>query len=107
MGHFLDGRASLVVGTHTHVPTGDAMILPGGTAYMTDAGMCGDYGGVIGMDREEPMRRFVTGMAKGRFEPGGGEASLSGVYVETGAGGRATRVVPIRDGGLLDPSAPS
>ena len=106
MGHFLDGRASLVVGTHTHVPTGDAMILPGGTAYMTDAGMCGDYGGVIGMDREEPMRRFVTGMSKGRFEPGGGEASLSGVYVETGAGGRATRVTPVRQGGLLNPSAP-
>ena len=107
MGHFLDGRASLVVGTHTHVPTGDAMILPGGTAYMSDAGMCGDYGGVIGMDREEPMRRFVTGMSKGRFEPGGGEATLSGVYVETGAGGRAARVVPVRVGGLLDPSAPA
>ena len=106
MGHFLDGRATLVVGTHTHVPTGDAMILPNGTAYMTDAGMCGDYGGVIGMDREEPMRRFVTGMSKGRFEPGGGEASLSGVYVETGAGGRATRMTPVRQGGLLNPSAP-
>ena len=106
MGHFLDGRASLVVGTHTHVPTGDAMILPGGTAYMTDAGMCGDYGGVIGMDRAEPLRRFVTGMSKGRFEPGGGEASLSGVYVETGGDGRATRIVPVRQGGLLPSSAP-
>ena len=106
MGHFLDGRASLVVGTHTHVPTGDAMILPGGTAYMTDAGMCGDYGGVIGMDRAEPLRRFVTGMAKGRFEPGTGEATLSGVYVETGAGGRATKVATVRQGGLLDAAAP-
>jgi hypothetical protein len=67
MGHFCDGRASVVVGTHTHVPTADAMILPGGTAYQTDAGMCGDYNSVIGMDKAEPMRRFITGMSKGRF----------------------------------------
>ena len=106
MGHFLDGRASLVVGTHTHVPTGDAMILPNGTAYLTDAGMCGDYRGVIGMTKDEPLRRFVTGLPKGRFEPGGEEATLSGVYVETGAGGRATRVVPVREGPVLAPSGP-
>jgi calcineurin-like phosphoesterase len=69
MGHFCDGRASVVVGTHTHVPTADAMILPGGTAYLTDAGMCGDYNSVIGMEKAEPLRRFVTGMAKNRFSP--------------------------------------
>ena len=62
MGHWCDGRASVVVGTHTHVPTADAMILPGGTAYQTDAGMCGDYNSVIGMEKDEPMRRFITGM---------------------------------------------
>ena len=107
MAHFLDGRASLVAGTHTHVPTADAQILPGGTATITDAGMCGDYGGVIGMDRAEPLRRFLTGMPKDRFEPGAGEATLSGIYVETDdRSGRATRVVPVRQGGRLAPSGP-
>ena len=107
LGHFLDGRASLVVGTHTHVPTADAMILDGGTGYLSDAGMCGDYGGVIGMERAEPMRRFVTGMSKGRFEPGRGEVSLSGVYVETDdRTGLAKRIVPVRQGGRLPEAAP-
>ena len=102
MGHWCDGRASLVVGTHTHVPTGDAMILKGGTAYLTDAGMCGDYDSVIGMEKLEPMRRFVTGMAKERFTPANGEATLSGVYVETDdATGKATAVRMIRLGGRL------
>ncbi len=107
MGHWCDGRASLVVGTHTHVPTGDAQILGGGTAYLTDAGMCGDYDSVIGMDKAEPLRRFITGMAKGRFEPANGPATLSGVYVETDdKTGKATRVVPIRIGGRLAESRP-
>ncbi|MFK7870707.1 MAG: TIGR00282 family metallophosphoesterase [Roseobacter sp.] len=107
MGHFCDGRASLVVGTHTHVPTSDTMILPGGTAYQTDAGMCGDYNSVIGMDKAEPLRRFLTGMPKDRFTPATGEATLSGVYVETNdQTGRAKRTVMIRQGGLLQQSAP-
>ena len=107
MGHFLDGRASLVVGTHTHVPTGDAMILPSGTGYMTDAGMCGDYNSVIGMDKKEPLRRFLTGMPKERFSPAAGEATLSGVLIETDdATGKATTITPIRDGGRLQHSAP-
>jgi metallophosphoesterase (TIGR00282 family) len=107
MGHFLDGRASLVVGTHTHVPTGDAMILPGGTAYLTDAGMCGDYHSVIGMEKTEPLRRFVTGMVKGRFAPANESATLSGVYVETDdATGKATRVEMVRQGGKLREAAP-
>lgn len=102
MGHFCDGRASLVVGTHTHVPTADAQILPGGTGYLTDAGMCGDYLSVIGMEREEPMRRFITGMAKGRFTPALGEATLSGVLVETDdRTGAATRIEMVRLGGRL------
>ena len=79
MGHWCDGRASLVVGTHTHVPTADAMILPGGTGYLSDAGMCGDYHSVIGMDKAEPLRRFITGMPRERFTPANGEATLSGV----------------------------
>ena len=107
MGHWCDGQASLVVGTHTHVPTGDAMILNGGTAYLTDAGMCGDYDSVIGMEKMEPLRRFITGMAKGRFEPAAGPATLSGVYVETDdRSGKATRVRMIRVGGRLQEATP-
>ena len=107
MGHFCDGRASLVVGTHTHVPTADAQILPRGTAYLTDAGMCGDYDSVIGMDKAEPMRRFLTGMSSGRFTPAAGEATLSGLFVETDdRTGQARRVVMVRDGGRLQPAAP-
>jgi metallophosphoesterase (TIGR00282 family) len=107
MGWWLDGRASLVVGAHTHVPTADAMILPKGTAYQTDAGMCGDYLSVIGMDRKEPLRRFVTGMSGERFEPSSGAATLAGVFVETDdATGRARSVAPIRVGGALSPSLP-
>ncbi|MEM9795669.1 MAG: TIGR00282 family metallophosphoesterase [Pseudomonadota bacterium] len=107
MGHFCDGRASLVVGTHTHVPTGDTMILPGGTGYMTDAGMCGDYDSVIGMEKTEPLRRFVTGMTRARFEPAGGAATLSGVLVETEPGtGLARTVTPVRVGGRLAEAGP-
>jgi metallophosphoesterase (TIGR00282 family) len=107
IGHYLDGRASLVVGTHTHVPTADARILERGTAYQSDAGMCGDYDSVIGMDKLEPIARFVTGMAKGRFVPAEGEATLSGVYVETDdATGRARRVEPVRIGGRLAQAGP-
>jgi metallophosphoesterase (TIGR00282 family) len=108
MGHWCDGRASLVVGTHTHVATGDAQILTGGTAYLTDAGMCGDYNSVIGMDKGEPMRRFVTGMSKGRFQPAEGEATLSGVYIETDdRTGLAKRVEMVRHGGRLVQSGPA
>jgi metallophosphoesterase (TIGR00282 family) len=107
MGHWCDGRASVVVGTHTHVPTADAMILAGGTAYQTDAGMCGDYNSVIGMEKDEPMRRFITGMGKGRFQAAEGEATLSGLYVETDdRTGRATRVAMVREGGRLEAGGP-
>ncbi|WP_297973244.1 TIGR00282 family metallophosphoesterase, partial [uncultured Amaricoccus sp.] len=99
-GHWCDGRASLVVGTHTHVPTADTQILERGTAFQSDAGMCGDYDSVIGMDKLEPITRFVTGMPKGRFSPAEGEATLCGVYVETDdATGRARRVAAVRLGG--------
>ncbi|MDT0683265.1 TIGR00282 family metallophosphoesterase [Roseicyclus sp. F158] len=107
VAHFCDGRASIVVGTHTHVPTADARILPGGTAALSDAGMCGDYNSVIGMKKDEPMRRFISGMSKGRFEPAAGEATLSGLYVETDdRTGAATRVEMVRQGGLLPPAGP-
>lgn len=107
MGHWCDGRASAMVGTHTHVPTADAMILPRGTAYMTDAGMCGDYNSVIGMEKDEPMRRFITGMSKGRFSPASGAATLSGALIETDdRTGKATSISMIREGGLLASALP-
>ncbi|MFV0476188.1 MAG: YmdB family metallophosphoesterase [Pikeienuella sp.] len=106
IGHYFDGRASLVVGTHTHVPTSDTMILPKGAAYQTDAGMCGDYGGVIGMEKTEPLRRFITGMHGARFTPGEGEAAISGVFVRTGPDGRATEAAPLRLGGRLGQAMP-
>ncbi|RWR10839.1 TIGR00282 family metallophosphoesterase [Paenirhodobacter populi] len=107
IGHWCDGRASVVVGTHTHVPTADVTVLPGGTAYMTDAGMCGDYDSVIGMDKAEPMRRFITGMVRERFTPASGEATLSGIYVETDdRTGKAKLAKPLRIGGRLPEAWP-
>ncbi len=107
MGHWCDGRASLVVGTHTHVPSGDAQVMPGGTAYQTDAGMCGDYDSVIGMIKEEPLRRFTTGQSLGRFEPKLGAATICGVFVETDdSTGLARWVSPFRRGGRLAPVWP-
>ena len=102
IGQYFDGRASLVVGSHTHVPTADAQVLPKGTAYLSDAGMCGDYDSVIGMEKTEPIRRFITGMSGARFTPGDGPATVCGVFVETDdATGRAKRISPVRTGGRL------
>ncbi len=104
--HFVDGRVSLVVGTHTHVPTADHQILPRGTAYMTDAGMTGDYDSVIGMDKEEPVRRFATKLPSTRFEPATGAGTLCGVAVELNEAGLATQVAPVRIGGRLAEARP-
>ena len=107
MGHFCDARASLVVGTHTHVPTADQQILPGGTAYQTDAGACADYDSVIGNQKDEPLRRFTTRIAQGRFKPAEGPATVCGLYLETDdATGLARRIEPIRIGGRLSQSMP-
>jgi hypothetical protein len=103
MGHFCDGRASLVVGTHTHVPTADHQILSGGTAYLTDAGMCGDYDSVIGMDKTEPLQRFLRKLPTERMKPAEGPATVCGVAVETDDGtGFANRVAVFRIGGRLE-----
>ena len=108
MGHFCDGRATLVVGTHTHVPTADAQILPGGTAYQTDAGACADYDSVIGNQKDEPLRRFTTRISGGRYQPATGPATVCGVYVETDPKtGLALRVEPIRVGGRLKETVPN
>ena len=105
-GLFVDGRVSLVVGTHTHVPSADARILPGGSGFITEVGMTGDYDSVIGMDKEEPLRRFTRRIPSGRFEAAGGEATLCGVVVETGADGLARRIAPLRLGGALAAAEP-
>ncbi len=108
MGHHCDGRASLVVGSHTHVPTADAMILPGGTAYQTDAGMCGDYDSVIGMQKDISLFRFTTQLPGERYQPALGEGTLCGTFVETDeATGLARRVEPIRVGGRLSRQLPA
>jgi 2',3'-cyclic-nucleotide 2'-phosphodiesterase len=81
IGHFFDGKATLVIGTHTHIPTNDARILKNGTAYQTDAGMCGDYDSVIGMNKENSINRFLKENSSKHF-PATGDATLSGVIVD-------------------------
>jgi metallophosphoesterase (TIGR00282 family) len=107
LAHFLDGRVSAVVGTHTHCPTADAQILAGGTGYLSDAGMCGDYDSSIGMQFEEPMTRFLSKVPKGRMEPADGVATLSGVGLEIDdRTGLATRIAPLRIGPRLEEARP-
>ncbi len=106
--HYVDGRASAVIGTHTHAPTADDQILPGGTAYISDAGMCGDYDSVIGMDKTEPVSRFLTRIPGARFEAALGEATLTGFAVEVDDGsGLAKAASPVRLGGRLRPIEPA
>lgn len=108
MGFYCDGRASLVVGTHTHVPTADARVMPGGTAFISDVGMTGDYDSVIGMDKEEPLTRFLRKVPTARFEPASGPATLCAVAVETDpATGLAACVGAVRIGGRLEPAKPA
>ncbi len=107
LGYFIDGRASCLIGTHTHTPTADWRILPGGTAYISDVGMCGDYNSVLGMDTDEPINRFLTKIPRNRFEPALGPATLSGLAVEIDdATGLATRAKALRLGGVLEPAEP-
>ncbi|MCB1483639.1 MAG: TIGR00282 family metallophosphoesterase [Hyphomicrobiaceae bacterium] len=106
-GYFVDGRVSGVVGTHTHTPTSDHRVLPNGTAFMSDAGMCGDYNSVLGMDAEEPLSRFLTKIPRTRYEPAMGQATLCGLAVDIDdATGLARRVAPFRRGPHLDPVEP-
>jgi hypothetical protein len=107
MGYFCDGRASLVVGTHTHVPTADHRILAGRTAFVSDVGMTGDFDSIIGMSKDEPLNRFLRKIPSARFEPASGPATLCGVAVETGSDGLATKVAAVRLGGLLEEAKPA
>ncbi len=108
LGHYLDGRVSLAAGTHTHVPTADVQILPGGTGYQTDIGMCGDYDSVIGMKKDVPLARFTRKLPTAeRLSPAEGEATLCALYLETDeSSGLAKKVAPLRLGGRLAPHWP-
>jgi hypothetical protein len=108
MGYFCDGRASLVVGTHTHAPTADHRILAGGTAFISDVGMTGDFDSVIGMAKDEPLNRFLRKVPGSKFEPANGPATLCGIAVETDdASGLARRVGAVRIGGGLEQALPN
>jgi metallophosphoesterase (TIGR00282 family) len=107
IGHCADGRASFVAGTHTHIPTADAQILPGGTGYITDVGMCGDYDSVIGIKKEVPIQRFRRKLPGERMTPAEGPATLCAVFVETDdKTGKAKHIAPLRLGGRLAPQWP-
>ena len=107
LAHFLDGQVSLVVGAHTHTPTADAQVLPGGTAFQTDAGMCGDYDSVIGMKKDIIIERQTSRLPAARMEPAEGDATVCGVFVETDDNtGLAKRIDPIRQGGRLSETLP-
>jgi metallophosphoesterase (TIGR00282 family) len=107
MGYFADGRASLVVGTHTHVPTADDRVLPAGTAFMSDVGMTADYDSIIGMNKDEPLNRFLRKLPGAKFEPSMGPATLCAVAVETDdKTGLARNVGAVRLGGILQEARP-
>jgi 2',3'-cyclic-nucleotide 2'-phosphodiesterase len=107
-GYFCDGRASLVAGTHTHTPSADHRILARGTAFVTDVGMTGDYyDSIVGMHKDEPLRRFMTGIRSAPFAPATTEATMCGVAVETDeVSGLAVRLAPVRLGGHLNQAFP-
>jgi len=108
MGYFCDGRVSLVVGTHTHAPTADQRILPGRTAFVSDVGMTGDFDSIIGMNKDEPLNRFLRKIPSTRFEPAVGAATLCGLAVETDdTTGLAVRVGAVRLNGVLEEARPA
>jgi metallophosphoesterase (TIGR00282 family) len=108
MGYFVDGRASMLVGTHTHVPTADHRLLPGRTAFVSDVGMTGDFDSVIGMVKDEPLTRFLRKVPGSKFEAATGPATLCGIAVETDdATGLARKVGAVRLGGALEQATPA
>jgi metallophosphoesterase (TIGR00282 family) len=107
MGFFCDGRVSLVVGTHTHAPTADHRIMPAGTAFVSDIGMTGDFESCIGMNKDEPLNRFLRKLPGTKFEAASGPATLCGLAVETDdASGLAVKVGAVRLGGILEQAVP-
>ena len=101
IGHFFDGKATLVVGTHTHIPTNDARVLKNGTAYQTDAGMCGDYDSIIGMDEDVPLRSFLSKRRVGKMVPAKKEATFCGSIIDIGDMGLAKNIDIVKIGGIL------
>ena len=106
LGYFADGRASVIVGTHTHVPSADHRILAGGTGFVTDVGMTGDYDSVIGMEKDEPLRRFTRRIPSGRFEPALGPATLCGVAAEIDSRGLTKSDCSGQDRRVAQPAEP-
>ncbi len=107
MGHFLDGRVSFVSGSHTHVPTADHQILPKGTAYQTDAGMCGDYNSVIGFVQEAIVKNFINKIREEKMKPALGEGTLCGIIADIDdSTGLAKNIAPVRVGGQLEEIIP-
>ena len=108
MGYFCDGRVSVMVGTHTHAPTADHRILPRGSAFVSDVGMCGDFNSVIGMNKDEPLNRFLRKIPSAKFEPANGPATFCAIAVETDdATGLAKRIGAVRLGGVLEEARPN
>jgi metallophosphoesterase (TIGR00282 family) len=108
MGYHLDGRVSCVVGTHTHVPTADARVLPQGTGFQTDAGMCGSYDSVIGMEASLALHRFVRKIPGEKLRPAEGPVTLCGIIADIDSStGLCRRIEPFRMGGVLRPSVPA
>jgi calcineurin-like phosphoesterase len=100
-GHHFSGRISALIGTHTHIPTADAHIMQGGTAYQTDAGMTGPFNSVIGVEKEIAIHKFVKKLPGEKFRPAKGEATLCGVIIQTQPNGLAKSISPIKMGGIL------
>ena len=106
LGQYLDGKVTAVIGSHTHIPTADAQILPNGTAYQTDAGMTGDYNSVIGVKPSAPIGNFKRTVPNERMVPTDGEATLCGTLIEVNEQGLAVNIAPVRVGGRLSKSMP-
>ncbi len=107
MAHYFDGKISALVGTHTHIPTADAHIMKGGTAYMTDAGMTGDYNSVIGVEKSIAIHRFVKKMPGEKMKPAGGPGMMCGCFIVTNdKTGKAERIEPVRMGAVLSEAIP-
>lgn len=107
LAHYLDGKISALVGTHTHVPTADAHIMPGGTAYLSDAGMTGDYNSVIGVEKEIAIHRFVKKVPGEKMRPAAGKGAMCGVYIVTNdKTGHAERIEPVRIGAVISEHIP-
>ena len=102
MGKYLDGKVSAVIGSHTHIPTNDCHVMKGGTAYQTDAGMCGDYDSVIGMQQTVPLQMFVYKRKFDKMEPAKGEATICATVVQLDdKTGLAKKIYPLKIGGVL------